>query len=129
MRPELGAMSTLVTSLSCPLRSSFSLKALPTLLYSSTELSLATATVEWSPANEWSAIGAWNKWWTSGADMTDRTFVIGVALYYHKYATRGREDTSNSVGLELYGSRAACAEGGMAGLWMGRRKLQPHLQF
>lgn len=51
MRPELGAISTLVTVLSCDFSSSFSLKALPTLLYSSTVFSRATASVLWSAVN------------------------------------------------------------------------------
>ncbi len=66
MRPELGAMSTLVTSLSCPLSSSLSLNALPTFPYSSTVVSLATARVLRSAENEWSAMGLWKRWWTLG---------------------------------------------------------------
>lgn len=62
MRPLLGAISTLVTVLSCPLSSSLSLKALPTLPYNSTDVSRATAKVEWSAEKEWSAMGLWKRW-------------------------------------------------------------------
>lgn len=55
--PLLGAMSTLVTSLSWPFSSSFSWKVLPTRPYSSTVDSRATAKVCLSAEKEWSAIG------------------------------------------------------------------------
>lgn len=67
MRPELGAMSTLVTVLSCPFNSSFSLKALPAAPYSSMVESRAMAKVDRSAEKEWSAMGLWKRWWTSGA--------------------------------------------------------------
>lgn len=82
MRPLFGAMSTLVTVLSWPFNTSASLKAFPALLYSSTDESRATARVAWSAENEWSAMGLWNKWWTSGAAMFAVVGAIGVALYY-----------------------------------------------
>lgn len=83
MRPELGAISTLVTVLSCPLSWSLSLKVLPTRPYSSTVDSRATARVFLSAENEWSAMGLWKRWWTSGSGIVAMEgFAIGVALYY-----------------------------------------------
>jgi len=76
MRPLLGAMSTLVTVLSWPLSSSLSLKAFP---------SRATARTLWSAEKEWSAMGLWKRWWTSGAAILEemsREVAIGGALYY-----------------------------------------------
>lgn len=67
MRPELGAMSTLVTVLSWPFNSSFNLKAFPLFPYSSTTVSRAIAKVDRSAEKEWSAMGWWKRWWTSGA--------------------------------------------------------------
>lgn len=60
-------MSRLVTVLSCPFSSSCSLKAFPALPYSSTVESRAMAKVDRSAEKEWSAMGLWKRWWTSGA--------------------------------------------------------------
>lgn len=91
MRPELGAMSILVTVLSCPFNSSFNLKVSPDFLYSSMDVSRAMARVDRSAEKEWSAIGLWKRWWTSGAGILKSVLerelegcVIGVALYYHE---------------------------------------------
>ena len=65
--PLRGAMSTPVTVLSWPASSSCSLKPLPDRPYRSTTLSRATASVERSALNEWSAMGWWKRWCTSGA--------------------------------------------------------------
>lgn len=66
MRPEFGAISRLVTVLSWPFSSSCSLKAFPALPYSSTVESRAMAKVDRSAEKEWSAMGLWKRWWTSG---------------------------------------------------------------
>lgn len=62
MRPDVGAMSTLVTALSCPFNSSFSLNVSPTLVYSSMVVSRAMAKVWRSAEKEWSAMGLWKRW-------------------------------------------------------------------
>ena len=71
MRPELGAMSTPVMSLSWPRSSSWRRNWLPDLPYSSTLFERATARVLRSAEKEWSAIGAWKRWCTSGEAMVD----------------------------------------------------------
>jgi hypothetical protein len=55
------------------------MKLFPDRWYSSMLLSFATARVDLSDEKEWSAMGLWKRWWTSGAAMVE---AIGVALYY-----------------------------------------------
>lgn len=73
-------MSTLVMVLSCPFSSSLSLKALPTFPYSSTVESRAMAKVDRSAEKEWSAIGLWKRWCTSGAAILKNVVLFEVVV-------------------------------------------------
>lgn len=75
--PLLSAMSTPVTVLSWPLSSSLRTNFEPDRLYNSTLLSRATAKVCRSDEKEWSAIGWWKRWCTSGPDIATKRGFVG----------------------------------------------------